>query len=60
MLKPSDYRSYLKAGMHEPWVPSLDEIRWEDEVAEGRPDAQGGDSSELRKRGAEYGDSEMA
>lgn len=44
IIEPSDYRHWVRPGMHKPWTPSWDEIRWEDE-------AQTVDGNEeLRKR----------
>ncbi|KAI9162861.1 hypothetical protein HJFPF1_04456 [Paramyrothecium foliicola] len=45
MLEPSDYRRYLKPGMERPWVPSYEEVEWE----EAEP-TEAVIASELRKR----------
>lgn len=44
MLKPSDYRHWVRPGMQKPWTPSWEEIQWE---AEGEHVE---DNAELRKR----------
>lgn len=58
MLEPSDYRSWLKPGMHEPWVPSQDEIQWEEKSAEANASQDETDPAELRD--CDVGDSDMA
>lgn len=58
MLRPSDYRHYLRPGMKKPWVPPPALIRWEeDEEISGATKV---DVEELRKRYAGHGDSDMA
>ncbi|CAG9983973.1 unnamed protein product [Clonostachys byssicola] len=56
MLEPSNYRQYLRPGMHPPWVPSDDEIKWE---TEGEKNKDGVDT-ELRKREPDHDETDMA
>ena len=61
MLKPSDYRNWLKPGMHEPWVPSREEIRYEEaDMEESLEEEEGEAAGELRKREAADGHVDMA
>jgi hypothetical protein len=60
VLKPSDYRSWVKPGMHKPWTPSWDEIRWEEEEDNGvETIAVEDEGFELRKREFEERDHDM-
>ncbi|CAH0041320.1 unnamed protein product [Clonostachys rhizophaga] len=56
MLEPSNYRQYLRPGMHPPWVPSDDEIKWETETEESGD----GFETELRKREPDHDETDMA
>ncbi|VUC20749.1 unnamed protein product [Clonostachys rosea] len=55
MLKPSDYRQYLRPGMNTPWVPSEDQIRWE-----GEKKKEEELESELRKREPDLDETDLA
>jgi hypothetical protein len=56
MLEPSNYRQYLRPGMHPPWVPSDDEIKWETETEK----TGDGLETELRKREPDHDETDMA